>query len=243
MRMVFIGKSAVLCTLAAAFSIAAYGQESGAPAAAPGEAPAAPAVEIDKRVFGVLPNYRVADGNAPFSPITTRQKFVIGAKDSFDKPVFLLAGFYAGLAHLQNSNPSFGQGAKGFGNRYVRSLGDTIIGNFMTEAVFPSLLKEDPRYYMLGQNGKTGKQRFFYALSRVMVTKTDSGGSRFNFSEVLGNGVSVAASNLYYPESRTYSANLSKLALQIGTDAISNVLKEFWPDVKQRMQKKKAAKP
>ncbi|MBN9661009.1 MAG: hypothetical protein J0H49_22650 [Acidobacteria bacterium] len=241
--MVFIRKTAVLCALAAAASMGVSGQENSDPAAAPSEAAAAPAAAIDKRVFGVLPNYRVADGNAPFSPITTKQKFTIGAKDSFDKPVFLLAGFYAGLAHLQNSNPSFGQGAKGFGNRYVRSLGDTIIGNFMTEAVFPSLLKEDPRYYMLGPNGKTGKQRFFYALSRVMVTKTDSGGSRFNFSEVLGNGVSVAASNLYYPESRTYSANLSKLALQIGTDAISNVLKEFWPDVKQRMQKKKAAKP
>lgn len=241
--MVFIHKTAVLCVLVAVVSMAASGQENNAPAAAPSEAPAAPAAEIDKRVFGVLPNYRVADGNAAFSPITTRQKFTIGAKDSFDKPVFLLAGFYAGLAHLQNSNPSFGQGAKGFGNRYVRSLGDTIIGNFMTEAVFPTMLKEDPRYFMLGQNGKTGKQRFFYALSRVVVTKTDSGGSRFNFSEVLGNGVSVAASNLYYPESRTYSANLSKLALQIGTDAISNVLKEFWPDVKQRMQKKKNAKP
>lgn len=241
--MVFIYKTAVLCVLAAALSLSASGQENSAPAAAPSEAPAAPAVEIDKRVFGVLPNYRVADGNAAFSPITTKQKFAIGAKDSFDKPVFLLAGFYAGLAHLQNSNPSFGQGAKGFGNRYVRSLGDTIIGNFMTEAVLPSMLKEDPRYFMLGQNGKTGKQRFFYALSRVVITKTDSGGSRFNFSEVLGNGVSVAASNLYYPESRTYSANLSKLALQIGTDAISNVLKEFWPDIKQRMQKKKNAKP
>ncbi|MGC4049143.1 MAG: hypothetical protein QM757_06460 [Paludibaculum sp.] len=242
--MAFIRKTAVLCVLIASASIAVRAQETSAPAeAAPAEATAAPATAIDKRVFGVLPNYRVADGKAPFSPITTKQKFAIGAKDSFDKPVFLLAGFYAGLAHLQNSNPSFGQGAKGFGNRYVRSLGDTIIGNFMTEAVFPSMLKEDPRYYMQGPNGKTGKERFFYALSRVLITKTDSGGSRFNFSEVLGNGVSVAASNLYYPESRTYSANLSKLALQIGTDAISNVLKEFWPDVKQRMQKKKASKP
>lgn len=196
---------------------------------------------IDKRVFGVLPNYRVADGNAPFTPITTKEKFTIGAKDSFDKPVFFLAAFYAGIAHLQNSNPSFGQGAKGFGNRYVRSLGDTIIGNFMTEAVFPSLFKEDPRYFLQGPK-KTGKQRFFYALTRVVVTKTDRGGSRFNFSEILGNGVSVGISNLYYPESRTYSANFSKLALQIGTDAASNVLKEFWPDIKQRMHRKKAAR-
>ncbi|WP_321477061.1 hypothetical protein [uncultured Paludibaculum sp.] len=236
--MVFIRKTAALCIFTVAMCVTARAQENNAPA----EAPAAPAAEIDKRAFGVLPNYRVADGNAPFEPITTKQKFVIGAKDSFDKPVFLLAGFYAGLAHLQNSNPSFGQGAKGFGNRYVRSLGDTIIGNFMTEAAFPSLFKEDPRYFMQGQNGKTGKQRFFYAVTRVVVTKTDAGGSRFNFSELLGNGASVAISNLYYPESRDYSSNFSKLALQIGTDAISNVLKEFWPDIKQRMHSKKAAK-
>lgn len=225
--MAFARRTIGLCLFFSTLALTARAQEAEA---------------IDKRVFGVLPNYRVADGNLPFKPITTKEKFEIGAKDSFDKPVFFLAAFYAGIAHLQNSNPSFGQGAKGFGNRYVRSLGDTIVGNFMTEAVFPSLLKEDPRYFMLGAHGKTGKQRFWYALSRVVVTRTDSGGTRVNFSELLGNGASVGLSNLYYPESRTYSANFSKLGLQIGTDAASNVLKEFWPDIKQRMHKKSAVR-
>ena len=225
--MTLILRAASLAIVSLLFSAtAALAQDDAAPA------PAA----IDKRVFGVLPNYRTADGNTKYESITTRQKFKIGALDSFDKPVYVLAGFYAGIAHLQNSNPSFGQGAKGYANRYVRSLGDTMVGNLMTEAVFPSLLKEDPRYFLLGDNGRTTRQRLGYALTRVLITRTDSGGRRFNFSEFLGNGVSVALSNTYYPETRTIHDNMNKLALQVGTDALSNVLKEFWPDIKRKMK-------
>ena len=79
---------------------------------------AAPA-KMDRRAYGVLPNYRAADGMAPFHPITTAQKYGIGLRDSFDKPVYLLAGFYAGIAQLEDSNPSFGQGMRGFGRRYI----------------------------------------------------------------------------------------------------------------------------
>lgn len=203
------------------------------------EAPTAP-IEIDKRIFGVLPNYRTADGNVLFQPITARQKYGIGLRDSFDKPVYLLAGFYAGINQLTNSNPSFGQGMKGYGRRYIRSLGDAAVGNLMTEAVVPSLLREDPRYFLHGPNGESVGHRVWYALTRVMVTRTDAGGSRFNFSEFLGNAGAVAISNLYYAESRTTVSNVKRLGLQIGTDAFANVLKELWPDVKARLFRKKA---
>src|SRR5580700_7573171 len=78
----------------------------------------------DKRVFGVLPNYRTANESAVYTPITAKQKFVIGAKDSFDYPLFLLAGAFAGLGQWTNENPSFGQGMAGYGRRLGTAYAD-----------------------------------------------------------------------------------------------------------------------
>lgn len=199
-----------------------------APEPAPAVKPAAP----DKRIFGVLPNYRTVELSTKYEPITARHKFYIARRDSFDYPVFFIAGFFAAVGHLENSNPDFGQGLKGYGKRYAASFGDQVIGNYLTEAVLPAALHQDPRYFRLG-TGSFGT-RLRYALTRVLITRTDSGRATFNWSEVAGNSAAVAISNLYYPQSRTAGENIEKLGMQIGLDSISNLLKEFWPDVKRR---------
>lgn len=209
------------------------------PQLSPAEQP--PAEQIDKRIFGVLPNYRTADGSAPFAPITTKRKFYIASKDSFDYPVVLLSGVFAALYQLEDQDPSFGQGLKGYGKRMAASYGDQAIGNLMAEAIFPSLLREDPRYFRIGSGGGSTWRRTRYAVTRVFVVRTDKGNWGFNFSEWLGNGATVALSNLYYPaDTRNVTDNVQKLSLQIGTDAISQVLKEFWPDWKRKLSKKKS---
>jgi hypothetical protein len=186
----------------------------------------------DKRVLGVLPNYRTANETAVYTPITIKQKFTIASKDSFDYPLIMLSAAIAGLGQLSNDNPSFGQGAAGFARRLGTSYGDQAIGNMMTEAIFPSFLHEDPRYFRRGTGSKWS--RTFYAATRVFVTRTDAGNWRFNYSEVLGNATAVAISNSYYPDNRTVGANVEKLGQQIGIDAASQVLKEFWPDIKRK---------
>jgi hypothetical protein len=212
---------------------------SAAPPASPSTASPAPIQPgqtqepPDKRVFGVLPNYRTANETAVYTPITTKQKFIIGAKDSFDYPLVLLAGAFAGMGQLTNQHPQFGQGLAGFGRRLGTGYADQAIGNMMTEAIFPSLLREDPRYFRRGY-GSVGS-RTWYALTRVMVTRTDSGGRRFNFSEWVGNATGVAISNAYYPDEHSVLDNAGKLVEQVGTDAISQVLKEFWPDIKHKL--------
>ncbi len=187
----------------------------------------------DKRVFGVLPNYRTANFSAVYTPLTTHQKFVIASKDSFDYPLVILAGALAGLGQMGDQNPAFGQGVAGFARRLGTSYADQAIGNMLTEGIFPAFLHEDPRYFRRGFGSK--KSRLGYALTRVLVTRTDAGGTRFNFSEVLGNAAGVAISNSYYSEGRTVSNNVAKLGEQISTDAISQVLKEFWPDIKRKL--------
>jgi hypothetical protein len=187
----------------------------------------------DKRVLGVLPNYRTANETAVYTPITAKQKFTIASKDSFDYPLIGLAAAIAGIGQWDNSHPAFGQGMAGYGRRVGTSYADQAIGNMMTEGIFPSLLHEDPRYFRRGYGSKWS--RTYYALTRVLVTRTDSGGRRFNFSELLGNATAVAISNSYYPDNHGVGDNVEKLGEQIGIDAISQVLKEFWPDVKRKL--------
>ncbi len=181
----------------------------------------------------MLPNYRTANEMAVYMPITPAQKLTIAAKDSFDYPLMLLAGALAGLGQLTNSNPSFGQGLAGYGRRIGTGYADQAIGNMMTEGIYPILLHEDPRYFRRGYGSKWS--RTWYAATRVFVTRTDSGGTRFNFSEILGNATGAAISNAYEPDGRTAADNFEKWWEQVGIDSVSQVLKEFWPDIKHKL--------
>ena len=193
----------------------------------------------DKRVFGVIPNNRTTEGSLPFAPITARHKMTIATKDSFAVPLGLTSGLFAGWYQLEDQNPSFGQGMTGYSRRLAAAFGDQAIGNMMAEGVMPSLLHEDPRYFRVGEGSK--RKRVLSALEQIMVTRTDSGGRTFNFSEWGGNAVAAAISNAWYPDTRTASENVEKLLLQCAADGISNVLKEFWPDVKHHFQRKREA--
>jgi hypothetical protein len=186
-----------------------------------------------KRVFGVLPNYRTASSEQEGSTITAKQKMTIAAKDSFDYPLVLLAAAYAGLDQLENDDPSFGQGVKGYAHRLGVWYLDEAIGNMMTEGIFPALLHQDPRYFRKGSGSIVS--RTGYALSRVIITDKDGGGKQFDYSEWLGNATGVAISQAYHPDNRTAVDATELLIEQVGTDAISQVLKEFWPDIKRKM--------
>jgi hypothetical protein len=213
-----------------------------APAVAPDSAqpattdpPTTPVAE-DKRIFGVLPNYRTVEGSQPFTPLTARQKLTIATKDTIDGPSYVLAGLFAGLYQLENQNPDFGQGLKGYARRYVSAIADQDIGNYMTEGFMPVLLKEDPRFFRRG----TGRfwSRTLHAASGVVISKTDKGTSTFNFSEFLGNGITASIGNAYYPDEVGFTPTMARMFTQIGTDAFSNVLKEFWPDFKRKVLKR-----
>jgi len=126
----------------------------------------------------------------------------------------------------------------GYAKRLGTTYGDFAIENMMTEGVFPTLLHQDPRYFRRREG--TGRSRLAYAMSRLFITRGDSGKNQFNFSEIAGAGTSLAISNAYYPDSRTVGNNLSRYGVQLGFDAASNVLKEFWPDLKRKLPQRVA---
>jgi hypothetical protein len=196
------------------------------------QVPGQPGMVQDKHAFGVLPNYRTAEGSAPYAPITTRQKFKIATDDTIDGPSFALAAMFSALSQLEDSDPSFGQGVKGYAHRYGTGLADQILGNYLTEAALPTLFHQDPRYFRKGHGSFWG--RVGWAVSRSLVARSDSGKWTFNASEWLGNGADAAIGNLYYPDDRGLSPTMSRLATFVATDTFSQVLKEFWPDVKRK---------
>ena len=187
------------------------------------------------RIFGVIPNYRtVEDEKLEPTRISSGEKFKLGLQDSFDYFAYPAAGVFAGIDMAQNQTKSFGQGASGFAKYYGTAFADQTIGNMMSESVFPSILKQDPRYFPMAKGGFW--KRTNYAISREWITRNDSGRNGFNYSELGGNAAAVAISNVYYPaENRTASNNAYKYAQQIGLDAFFNILKEFWPDMRQKM--------
>jgi hypothetical protein len=193
-------------------------------------------IEMQKRVLGVLPNYRTADGTKAFVPLTAKGKITIALKDSFDKPSFVVAAALSLIYQAENDNPDFGQGVQGYARRYAAGLGDQIIGNMMTEGFMPALFHEDPRYFRK-VNG-TFMSRLGYSLTRTLVARDDHGKNTFNFAEIVGNGAGAAIGNLYYPNSRAAHDVMNRTLTSIGTDTVSNVLKEFWPDIKAHYLRK-----
>jgi hypothetical protein len=187
-------------------------------------------------ILGIIPNYRTFPRLHNYEPLTSREKFRIASQDSLDRGTFALAALFGGLGQVTDGNKSFGHGSAGFGKYFGSSYGDLLIGNYMSEAVYPSILHQDPRYFRRGTG--SGPSRFAYAIAQIFWTHRDSGGTQFNYSEWLGNSTAVAISNAYYPDQRSAGSALSNLAMQIGVDAVGNVLKEFWPDLRRKFSKK-----
>jgi len=219
--------------------------ESQQPTSAPpdaGDADQTPPPDSDNekrpdRMFGVLPNYTSVENGANVPPIGSKQMFVMASYSSFDPYVFPFVGVVAAVAQLTNQEQSWGTGADAYFKRYAMAFGDNTIGNFMTTAVMPTALHQDPRYYVLGHGSVF--HRMGYAASRSVVTRGRSGGHEFNASEIGGNAMAAIVSNTYHPEEdRDLSSTASRMGMQILWDTLSNELKEFWPDIRNHLHHK-----
>lgn len=190
------------------------------------------------RLFYTLPNFLTVQNAGRLPPLTSWQKFKVVARGSFDYVEYPWYGALAGISQAENSEQGFGQGAAGYGKRYGSAFADGTIENFMTGAILPSLLREDPRFYQLGTG--TFWHRAGYAMSRIVVTRTDSGHEQFNFSEIFGSALSAGISTYsYHPRSdRNLPNTASVWGTQIGYDTITIVVKEFWPDIRRKISHK-----
>jgi hypothetical protein len=192
------------------------------------------------RLFYTLPNFLTLENANQVPPLTTGQKFKVVARSSFDYVEYPWYGFLAGISQAENSEPGYGQGAAGYGKRFGAAVADGTIENFLTSAVFPSLLHQDPRFFQSGKGDFW--RRAGYAVSRVIITRSDSGSSQANFSEIVGSALSAGISTYsYHPHADRNVRNAASVwGSQIGYDALTYFVKEFWPDVRRKIRKKRA---
>jgi len=210
------------------------------------------------RLFLALPNFLTLEGSGQVAPLTPKQKFKVVARSAFDRVQIPWYALLSGISQAENSEPGYGQGWEGYGKRFASAFADGAIENFLTSAVFPSLLHQDPRFFQSSEGGF--KHRTGYAISRIFITRTDSGHSQFNYSEIFGSAVAAGIStNTYHPRAfittrydpttnmvvdvhnasdRTLPNTFSVWGTQMGYDAITYVIKEFWPDIHRKMNKK-----
>jgi hypothetical protein len=172
----------------------------------------------------------------PICSLPVMKKFQLFAKDTFEPVTFIVAGFNAGLAQAQNDDPKFGQGAEGYGRRFGAAFADQVSGQFFGTFFYPTILREDPRYYRLGE-GTSGKKRLFHAFSHAFVTHTDSGKHSFNFSEWMGAASTTALGNLYHSGNRRgFQPAARDTAYTVSYDIGWDVLREFWPELTQHLK-------
>jgi hypothetical protein len=191
-----------------------------------------------KRMFWIIPNFAAVSADTELPPLNARGKFALATQDSVDYSSFVWAGMLAGQSMALKSYPELHNGLAGYGRYYWRAFADQASGAFFTEALIPAVTREDPRYYTLGHGGFL--RRAGYALSRVVVTKTDSGDRSFNFSEIVGNGMEAGLSNFYYPpEERSLRNTAVNWVSQLEAASLNNIIREFWPDIRHKALRQK----
>jgi hypothetical protein len=100
------------------------------------------------------------------------------------------------------------------------------------------VLHQDPRYFRLGK----GKfiHRFLYAARSTVICHGDNGKNQPNVSNVLGNFISGAISNAYYPASeRGFSLTMQNGAYVTLYGAVGGQILEFGPDLARLIHRKK----
>ncbi len=179
-----------------------------------------------QRVLGVFPNFYVSYiSNA--APLSSGQKFHLALVTSVDPVSIAIPGVIAAIEQSQDTYPEYGQGAQGFAKRFGAASADSLISTMITDAILPSVLHQDPRYFYKGTGSI--RARALYAIATVFICKGDNGHWQPNYSNVLGNLASAGISNAYYPSSGTSRVRITVDNWLVGnaSGAAGSLFQEF----------------
>src|ERR1700722_1786974 len=175
-------------------------------------------------------------------PLTSKQKFQLAIDETIAPSRFIGSLFPAGISQARNSLPDYGQGWDGYGKRYGSSVASNATSHLFGTAVIPSLTHEDPRYFV--KLFGSPKSRILYAMSRVLITRTDDGRATFNWSNVMGGLMAESLAVSYLPDSeRTAGKTFTRFGVRLGFSALDNVVKEYWPTIFKSLRINKLVPP
>ena len=177
-----------------------------------------------QRIFRIIPNFYVSY-RPDAAPLTTKLKFRLAWKSSTDPITIAGTAFLAGLQQAGDQYSEFGQGALGYGKRLGAGYVDVFASTFLSGAVFPSLLKQDPRYYYQGTG--SNHSRFMHAVGNSIVCKGDNGRHQINYSNIAGAFGGAALSSKLYPTTNTGTFILSNGFIRLGESSLAGLVQEF----------------
>jgi hypothetical protein len=195
---------------------------SGAPARTPRFAPKPLAPLYNKYIE---PSQRA-------QPLTGfEHKFLFGL-DQIVSPYFLVGVVgAAGYEHVTNGSPNYGTDKGAFGQRLGAAAIRSASQEVFSDGVMPIVFRQDPRYYVRGQS-HNAFARGTYAISRVFITKTDSGANAPNYALFAGHAATAILENAYYPDvNHGVSETAKSYASSFAGVALSNAVREFFPDL------------
>jgi hypothetical protein len=175
-------------------------------------------------------------------PLTSKRKVELAVDETIAPSRFLGSLFTAGIGQARNSLPDYGQGWDGYGKRYGSSVASNASSHLFGTGLLPSLTHEDPRYFV--KIFGSPKTRILYAMSRVLITRTDDGRSTFNWSNVMGGLMAESLAVSYLPDSeRTAGKTFTRFGVRMGFSALNNVVKEYWPNIFKGLRINKIVPP
>jgi hypothetical protein len=179
---------------------------------------------------------RLPDAPSSYVPLSGHQKFNLFVERTYSPYTFVSAAAEATWAQMWAQWPEYGGGMQGWGKRFGATLADTESRRFIQTFLLSTMLHQDPRYFHSQKKGFL--PRSWYAATRVLVTRDDDGYDAFNTSEFLGALFTSSLQNAYYPQhERSLGDTMNRFAGALGSDATSNILREFWPDIRRIFRK------
>lgn len=210
-----------------------------ASAGSPPVAPSATRMEQMKSMIKLQVNRAIDGKTSPslneWKPLTAREKFNVFLHSTYSPRTFANAAIdeAADRARGNHLNREYETGFRGVGQRYGINLATNETDVFFQRFLFPTLLRQDPRYFR--NPDLPFFQRALYAMSRVLITRTDNGGQAFNSSRILSVAASRAVSDLYVPGERQGMHPIAAcVSFTLLRDAGVNLAHEFWPDVRRK---------
>jgi hypothetical protein len=162
-------------------------------------------------------------------------KFLLFVRDTFEPVTFAAAGFDAGIDQADNRDPTFGQGAAGYGKRFGADFADQASFKFFKDFAYPAIFREDPRYYRMVHG--SGRRRLLHAVNHAYLAHRDNGTVMFNASEWLGSASAVALSNVYHPgNERGFGPAAEMVGYSVLEDIGVDILREFWPEISHKLK-------
>jgi hypothetical protein len=168
-------------------------------------------------------------------PLSTKQKFELFAGESVAPSRFLGSAAGAGISQARNSREGYGQGAGGYGKRFGSSLATVTSSNLFGTFLISSMLHRDPRYFLTLHGGPG--HRIGYAMSRIVVARTDEGKSAANWAGMIAPLLAEGLANSYLPvKEQTAGRTFQRYGIRIGLNIASNVLREYWPAISRDLR-------